>query len=49
MWVRDRFETHGLETVELMVPVVDAWRLGVSVLRRPSPEPLPERLFSFVR
>ena len=52
VWVRDRFEAHGFETVELVVPEVDAWRLGVSVLRRPAepePGPLPERLFSFVR
>jgi hypothetical protein len=48
-WVRDRFEAHGFETREYLVPDVDAWRLGVSVLRRPSAAPLPETLFSFVR
>jgi hypothetical protein len=49
VWVRDRFEAHGFETREFLVPEVDAWRLGVSVLRRPSPARLPETLFSFVR
>jgi hypothetical protein len=49
VWVRDRFEDHGFETRELVVPEVDAWRLGVSVLRRPSAEPLLDRLFAFVR
>lgn len=49
VWVRDRFEAHGFETRELVVPEVDAWRLGVSVLRRPSTRPLPDRLFTFVR
>jgi 2-polyprenyl-3-methyl-5-hydroxy-6-metoxy-1,4-benzoquinol methylase len=48
-WVRDRFEEHGFETREFLVPEVDAWRLGVSVLRRSSATPLPEALFSFVR
>jgi hypothetical protein len=48
-WVRDRFEAHGFETRELLVPEVDAWRLGISVLRRPSEASLPETLFSFVR
>ena len=49
VWARDRFEVHGFETHEFVVPDVDAWRLGVSVLRRPSAAPLPETLFSFVR
>jgi hypothetical protein len=49
VWVRDRFEAHGFETRELVVPEVDAWRLGVSVLRRPSTEPVPDRIFTFVR
>jgi hypothetical protein len=49
VWARDRFEAHGFETREFLVPEVGAWRLGLSVLRRPSPAPLPERLFSFVR
>ncbi len=49
VWVRDRFEAHGFETREFVVPEVDAWRLGVSVLRRPSTSPLPETLFTFIR
>jgi hypothetical protein len=49
VWVRDRFEAHGFETVEFVMPEVDAWRLGISVLRRPSSAPLPDRLFTFVR
>jgi hypothetical protein len=49
VWVRDRFEAHGFETREFLVPEVDAWRLGVSRLVLPSPGSLPERLFSFVR
>ena len=49
VWVRDRFEAHGFATRELVVPETDAWRLGVSVLHRPSAAPLPESLFSFVR
>ena len=49
VWVRDRFEAHGFESREFLVPEVDAWRLGVSVLRHPSDEPLPDSLFSFVR
>ena len=48
-WVRDRFEAHGFATREHVVPEVDAWRLGVSVLHRASSAPLPESLFSFVR
>ncbi len=49
VWVRDRFEAHGFETREFVVPEVDAWRLGVSVLREPSGAALPDTLFSFVR
>jgi hypothetical protein len=48
-WVRDRFERCGFETEALVVPDEGHWRLGVSRLRTPSAEPLPERLFSFVR
>ena len=48
-WARDRFEAYGFETREFLVPDVDAWRLGVSVLRRPAEASLPETLFSFVR
>ena len=48
-WARDRFEAHGFETAEFLVPEVDAWRLGISVLRRPPDASLPETLFSFVR
>jgi hypothetical protein len=49
VWVRDRFEAHGFETPEFLVPEVDAWRLGVSRLVLSSRDSLPERLFSFVR
>jgi hypothetical protein len=49
VWARDRFEAHGFETQEFVVPEVDAWRLGVSVLRHPSEAVLPETLFTFVR
>jgi len=49
-WARDRFEAHGFETREFLVPELDAWRLGISVLRRPPTDAtLPETLFSFVR
>ena len=48
-WVRDRFEAHGFETVEYVVPEDAPWRLGVARLREPSAVPVPERLFSFVR
>jgi 2-polyprenyl-3-methyl-5-hydroxy-6-metoxy-1,4-benzoquinol methylase len=48
-WARARFEAHGFETREFLVPEVDAWRLGISVLRRPGEASLPETLFRFVR
>ena len=48
-WVRDRFEAEGFETVSYLAPEDVPWRLGVSRLRAPSHEPLPERLFTFVR
>ncbi len=48
-WARDRFEAHGFETREFLVPEVDAWRLGISVLCSPAEASLPETLFSFVR
>jgi len=47
-WVRDLFEAAGFETADYLRSD-EAWRLGVSVLRRPSSAPLPESLFSFVR
>lgn len=47
-WVRHRFEAHDFETLEYLVPD-DPWRFGVSRLRVQSPDPLPSRLFSFVR
>lgn len=49
VWVRDRFEQHGFETVAYVSPDDMAWRLGVSRLVVPSADPLPERLFTFVR
>lgn len=48
-WVRDRFLAHGFASVEFLVPGEGSWRLGVSRLSVPSTEPLPGRLFSFVR
>jgi len=48
-WVRDRFEAHGFETIDYLVPVEGIWRLGVSRLVTPSVAPVPPRLFSFVR
>jgi hypothetical protein len=49
VWVRDRFEAHGFETVVLVRPDDDAWRLGVSRLRVHSGAAVPRRLFTFVR
>ena len=48
-WVRDRFEAAGFETVDYLRPEQEAWRLGVGRLRGRSGQPLPERLFTFVR
>ena len=48
-WIRDRFEAHGFETLEYLVPDQGHWRLGVARLVTPSSRPLPERLFTFVR
>lgn len=48
-WVRDRFAAHGFDEVGYVVPAEGYWRLGVARLRTPSAEPLPERLFTFVR
>lgn len=48
-WVRDLFEVAGFETVDYVRPEREAWRLGVSRLRERSGQPLPERLFTFVR
>ncbi|MGA8248024.1 MAG: class I SAM-dependent methyltransferase [Nocardioides sp.] len=48
-WVRDRFGAHGFEHRAYVVPDEGHWRLGVSSLCTPSVEPLPERLFRFVR
>ena len=48
-WIRDRFEAHGFETLEYLVPDQGHWRLGVARLTTPSGRPLPERLFTFVR
>jgi len=49
VWVRDLFEAQGFETVDYLRPDQDAWRLGVSRLAVPSRDPLPERIFTFVR
>jgi precorrin-6B methylase 2 len=48
-WVRDRFEAQGFRHKSYVVPDEGHWRLGVSWLSTPSAQPLPERLFSFVR
>jgi hypothetical protein len=48
-WVRDRFTAYGFETLEYVVPDDAPWRLGVSRILTPSDEPLPERLFTFIR
>ena len=48
-WVRDLFEVAGFETVDYVRPEREAWRLGVGRLRERSGQPLPERLFTFVR
>jgi len=48
-WVRDLFEAVGFETVDYVRPELEAWRLGVGRLRERSEQPLPERLFTFVR
>ncbi|HEX3930065.1 MAG TPA: class I SAM-dependent methyltransferase [Nocardioides sp.] len=48
-WVRDRFEAQGFETTAYVVPAQGHWRLGVARLATPSPAPLPDRLFTFVR
>jgi SAM-dependent methyltransferase len=48
-WVRDLFEAAGFETVDYLRPEHEAWRLGVGRLREASGQPLPERLFTFVR
>jgi SAM-dependent methyltransferase len=48
-WVRDLFEAAGFETVDYLRPEREAWRLGVGRLRERSEQPLPERLFTFVR
>jgi SAM-dependent methyltransferase len=48
-WVRDLFEAVGFETIDYVRPEHEAWRLGVGRLRERSRQPLPERLFTFVR
>jgi hypothetical protein len=48
-WVRGLFEARGFETTAYLVPEEGHWRLGVSRLATPSGDPLPERLFTFVR
>jgi SAM-dependent methyltransferase len=48
-WVRDLFEAAGFETVDYVRSEQEAWRLGVGRLRERSQQPLPARLFTFVR
>jgi hypothetical protein len=50
-WVRSLFEQAGFETVDHVRPAEEHWRLGVSRLVAPAapPDPLPDRLFTFVR
>jgi SAM-dependent methyltransferase len=48
-WVRGLFESRGFETLAYVVPDEGHWRLGVSRLTTPSQDPLPGRLFTFVR
>jgi len=48
-WVRGLFESHGFETLAYVVPDEGHWRLGVSRSTTPSEDPLPGRLFTFVR
>jgi SAM-dependent methyltransferase len=48
-WVRDLFEAAGFETVDYLRPEREAWRLGVGRLRARAEQPLPDRLFTFVR
>jgi cyclopropane fatty-acyl-phospholipid synthase-like methyltransferase len=48
-WVRDRFAARGFDILEYVVPDEGFWRLGVSRLPARSREPLPQKLFSFVR
>jgi hypothetical protein len=48
-WVRDRFETHGFETLRYVAPADQPWRLGVSRIAIPATSPLPSELFTFTR
>lgn len=48
-WVRGLFEVRGFETRAYVVPDEGHWRLGVSQLTEPAHDPLPDRLFTFVR
>jgi len=48
-WVRGLFEARGFQTRAYVVPGEGHWRLGVSQLTEPAHDPLPDRLFTFVR
>jgi len=48
-WVRAQLESRGFDTTAYVVPDEGHWRLGVSRLAAPSDDPLPERLFTFIR
>lgn len=50
VWVRGLFESAGFETVDLVVPDGEHWRLGVSRLRPDASRgTLPAHLFTFIR
>ena len=48
-WVRRVFTAAGFEEVAFVKPADASYRVGVARLPEPSREPLPERLFNFVR
>jgi len=48
-WVRGLFEARGFETLAYVVPDQGYWRLGVSRLAAASDNPMPGRLFAFIR
>jgi hypothetical protein len=48
-WIRDRFAAHGFVDEAYVVPAEGFWRLGVSRLESPSADPLPGKLFTFIR
>lgn len=48
-WVRGLFTDAGYEEVAFVRPADASYRVGVARLATPSDDPLPQRLFSFVR